>query len=413
MPEPPASSGYPPSPDGRAALDRLRSFLSETALPLCAELEARRPDAAFALESDGRLAHDLVALKRRMHEASAAAGLYCPHLPERDGGLGLSLRDCFYLQEEVFRHGLRGQQWSLAWTDGPSPLASSWSAEARERYLPDFVAGRTNACFALTEPETGSDFSALVTTARRDGEAYVLAGRKHLITGAPFAELAQVFARLEGAPRGSLTAFLVPLDAPGVERGLVQQTIMADGQTGEIVFHEVRVPPWALLGAEHGGLALAFRWINWARTRRGGMCSGLARYCLERSVAYARRRRAFGRPIAELGAVAQMLADMHMELEAMRALSLELLVRLDSGRLFDGEVTAGERRDVSVLKTWCDEALFGIADLAIQVHGGRGLLTETGLEKIFRVARNLRIPAGTTEVQRAVIARALEEDAPP
>ena len=91
---------------------------------------------------------------------------------------------------------------------------------------------------------------------------------------------------------------------------------------------------------------------------------------------------------------------------------LELLSRLDGGRLFDGEVTVGERRDVSVLKTWCDEALFRIADPAIQVHGGRGLLTATGLERIFRVARNLRIPAGTTEVQRAVIADALEQVGP-
>jgi len=247
-------------------------------------------------------------------------------------------------------------------------------------------------------------------TARKDGDAYVLAGRKHLITGAPFAELAQVFAVLDGAPRGRLTGFLVALDAPGVSRGPVQQTIMADGQTGELVFDEVRVPRWALLGAEHEGLSLAFRWINWARTRRGGMCCGLGRHCLERSIAYANERKAFGRPIAELGAVAQMIADMHMQLEAMRALSLELLSRLDGGRLFDWPVTAAERRDVSVLKTWCDEALFRIADLAIQVHGGRGLLTATGLEKIFRVARNLRIPAGTTEVQRAVIAEALAED---
>jgi len=398
------------SPQGQAALERLRTFLSETALPLCAEHEAGCPDSAFALEPDGRLVAELVRRKRRMQGASAEKGLYFAHLPEDDGGLGLSLRDCFYLQEETFRHGLRGQQWSLAWTDGPSRLVSAWSPEARERYLSDFLAGRLNACFALTEPEVGSDFPALRMTARKDGDAYVLAGRKHLITGAPFAELAQVFAVLDGAPRGRLTGFLVALDAPGVIRGPVQQTIMADGQTGELVFDEVRVPRWALLGAEHEGLPLAFRWINWARTRRGGMCCGLGRHCLERSLAYANERQAFGRPIAELGAVAQMLADMHMQLEAMRALSLELLSRLEESRLFDGPVTAAQRRDVSVLKTWCDEALFRIADLAIQVHGGRGLLTATGLEKIFRVARNLRIPAGTTEVQRTVIAEALAED---
>ena len=104
-----------------------------------------------------------------------------------------------------------------------------------------------------------------------------------------------------------------------------------------------------------------------------------------------------------------MLSDMAMDWEVMRALSLELLARLDWAEIFTGPVTAASRRDISVLKTWCDEALFRVADRSIQVHGGRGLLADTGLEKIFRVARNLRIPAGTTEVQRATIAAALGE----
>ena len=406
------SRGYPPSEQGARVLDRVRAFIAERALPMVAEVEGELGTTAFRLEDDGRLAAPVIDLKRRMQRASAEAGLYCPHLPAPDG-LGLGLVDTFYVQEEVYRHGLRGVQWMLAWTDGPSHLVRHWSPGAREAVLPDFLAGRTSVAFALTEPAAGSDALALETTARPDGDGWVLEGVKHLITGAPFVEYAQVMARVEGAGRREVTAFLVAMDAPGVVRGPVQQTIMADGQTGVIEFHDVRLPREALIGAEGGGLDLVFLWINWARSRRGGMCSGLAWHCLERAVSYSAERRAFGRPISDFGAVAERLSDVYMDQRAMRALSLEILARLDDAGLLDGgPVGAAERRDLSTLKTWCDEALMRVADRAIQVHGGRGLLAATGLELIYRVARNLRIPAGTTEIQRAMIAESLTaEDA--
>jgi acyl-CoA dehydrogenase len=382
-------------------------------LPMVEEVEAELGDTAFALEPDGRLAAPLIGLKRRMQQASARAGLYCAHLPPPDG-LGLGLVDSFYLQEEVFRHGLRGVQWMLAWTEGPSHLVRHWSAEARERDLPGFLAGRTNVAFALSEPGAGTDVLALESSARRDGEGWVLNGVKHLITGAPFVEAAQVVARVEGAGRRELTAFLVPMDAPGAARGPVQQTIMADGQTGVLEFRDVPLPAGALIGREGAGMDLAFLWINWARSRRGGMCSGLARHCLDAAVAYSGRRRVFGKPIGELGAVAERLSDIYMDWRAMRALALEILARLDEADLLgDGRAAADERRDLSTLKTWCDEALSRVADRAIQVHGGRGLLSATGIERIYRVARNLRIPAGTTEIQRAMIAESLTGEGAP
>jgi acyl-CoA dehydrogenase len=404
---PPFSEGYPPSSAGRRALDDVRAFIADEALPMVKEVEAELGDTAFALEADGRLAAPMIGLKRRMQEASARAGLYCPHLPAPDG-LGLSLVDTFYVQEEVYRHGLRGVQWMLAWTDGPSPLVGHWSAEARERHLPDFLAGRTSVAFALTEPGAGSDALALETSARRDGDEWVLNGVKHLITGAPFVEQAQVVARVEGAARRELTAFLIPMDARGTVRGPVQQTIMSDGQTGVLEFRDVRVGRSAVIGEEGAGLTMVFLWINWARSRRGGMCSGLAWHCLDRSLRYSSERRAFGRPIADFGAVAERLSDSYMDWRAMRALSLEILARLDAAEVLrGGRVGAAERTDISTLKTWCDEALLRVADRAIQVHGGRGLLAQTGLERIYRVARNLRIPAGATEVQRAMIAESL------
>ena len=401
-----ARAGRPSAP-GEEALARMRAFMSDVALPRAGELELEHPDTAFALEPDGRLAEPLYALKLEMQQLSAEAGLYCPHLPRPDG-LGLSLLDCMHLQEEVFRHGIHGQQWALAWTEGPSPLVRHWSDAARERVLPGFLAGRTSVCFALTEEGAGSDFPALATVARPDGNGWRLSGAKHLITGAPQAGYAQVFARLEDAPRGELSCFLVALDAEGVERGPVQQTIMADGQTGALSFDEVSVGPEDLVGEIGQARALAFEWINWARTRRGGMASGLARYCVERSVEHANTREAYGRPIAELGSVAALLADMVIDAEATRALSLELLGRLDErGTLLTPSVSAEDRRDVSILKSFCDDALYRVADSAVQVHGGLGVVTTTGLEKIFRVARNLKIPAGTAEVQRAIIARSL------
>ena len=151
--EPPP--GYRPSAVGEAALERVRAFLVDEALPMVEEVEAEVGDTAFVLEADGRLGEAMIGLKRRMQQASARAGLYCPHLPSPDG-LGLGLVDTFYVQEEVYRHGLRGTQWMLAWTDGPSPLVRHWTGAAREAVLPDFLAGRTNVAFALTEPGAGS-----------------------------------------------------------------------------------------------------------------------------------------------------------------------------------------------------------------------------------------------------------------
>jgi len=266
---------------------------------------------------------------------------------------------------------------------------------------------------AVTEPAAGSDFLALDTTAKLDGDGWLLNGHKYLITGAPLAELVRVFARIEGAEREQLTLFLLPMDTPGVKRGPAQPTIMADGNTGEIRFNDVRVERSALIGAEHEALDLSLLSINWIRTRRGGMCSGLARHCLDAALAFANERRAYGRPIIELGAVGAMISDMYMDWLAMRALSLELLTRLDTSGIFDMRVTAADTVDLAVLKTWNDEALYRIADRAIQVMGGRGVLTTNALEKIFRVARNLRIPAGTSEAQRATISQLLEANETP
>ena len=408
-PEP--SHGFPPTQKGRETLERMRRLLDDVVLPMVAEHEREHGSAAPPLESDGRLSDSRVELKRAVQQESAKAGLYLPQLPTEFGGLGLGLVDLFYIQEEAFLHGLDGAEWALSWTEGPNHLIPFWSKESQAAYLDDYLGGRINACNAITEESGGSDFLTMTTTARRDGDDWILNGRKFFVTGGPIVELGQIFARVEGGSHEELSAFLVPLDAPGVERGRVLQTMMLDGFTGEVAFNDVRLPASALIGQEGDGLLFAAMLYNWIRSRRGGLCSGLAQHCAQRALAYARERETFGQPIIEHGPVASMLTDNHMDLLAMRAVSLELLDRFErAGGLLDGEVSVRDRRDIAVLKTFNEEALYRISDRAIQVHGGRGLLTETKLEKIFRVARNLRIPGGTTELQRSAIADTFSAD---
>ena len=295
--------------------------------------------------------------------------------------------------------------------EGPNHLIPFWSEESKAAYLDDYLGGRVNVCNAVSEELGGSDFLAMTSVARRDGGDWILSGRKFFVTGGPIVELAFVFARVEGAGHEEISAFLEPLDAPGVERVRVPQTLMVDGFTGELAFNHVRLPGSALIGAEGDGVLFAAMLYNWIRSCRGGLCSGLAQHCAQRALAYARERETFGKPIIEYGPVAGMLTDTYIDLLAMRAVSLELLDRFGrSGGLLDGEVSIRGRRDIAVLKMFNEEALYRIADRAIQIHGGRGLLTETKLEKIFRVARNLRIPGGTTEIQSSAIAETFTAD---
>ena len=406
------SSGYPPSQRGAEALARARVFLRDTALPLCAAYAAEHGDTTFALEPDGRPSPFVLDFKRRMQMASAEAGLYALNMPVADGGGGLGPLDLFYVHEEVFRHGLLGQQWLLAWTEGPTPLLSFCSAEARRRWLPDLLAGRINSASAITERGGGSDVTSPVTRAVRDGDGWVLSGHKYLITGAPVVELVLVRVPVEGGTPGSLTCFVLPIDHPGVTSGPVVQTLLGDGFTGQLAFDGARLGPEHLIGQEHGGVELLRFGRNWIRLRRAGMCSGLARHCLDRSLAYAQERHSFGRPIAEYGDVGAMLVDSYQDWMALRSLSIELLARFQREDVYDAPIGNATRRDLAMLKTFNEDALYRVADRAVQVHGGRGLLTENGLERIFRVARNLRIPAGTTEIQRDLIARSLASGDP-
>ncbi len=388
---------WPPVEEARPLVDEARALMDG---PVKAAIAAREA----ASESSGvEAAPERGELKREMHRLGAEVGLYAPHVSEPLGGRGASLRASMYLQEEVFLRGFGGQQWILGWTDGPSPMVEAATQRAVEEFVKPLMRAEITTAFALTEPEAGSDATNIQTLARRSGGDWVIAGHKHLITNAPFAEVVQVVARTED---GKFGVFLVPADTKGFVRGPVQETILNDGQTGELRFEDCRVPTGMTLGEPSAGFGTPMRWINWTRARRAGMCVGLARHCLHRALTYARQRRAFGEPIGSYEQVAVPISEAYRRTYAARAACDRLLAEIDASDPWE-RPDATTQANFSAVKLIAEECLLEASDVALQVFGGRGLLRSTGIELIFRVARNLRIPAGTTEMQNRTIARSL------
>jgi acyl-CoA dehydrogenase len=352
---------------------------------------------------DGSLAEHVREFKRSMHRLGADAGLYAPNISKRLGGRGTSLRASMYLQEEVFLRGFRGQQWILAWTDGPNPMIEEATDRAVDEFVEPLMSAEITTAFAQTEPEAGSDAMSLQTTARHANGDWIVTGHKHLITNAPFAEVVQVVARTED---GGFGVFLIPEDTPGFSRGPIQQTMLDDGQTGSLTFEECRVPRGMVLGEPRKEFSMPMRWINSTKARRAGMCVGLSRYCLDRALEYAKEREAFGSPIGSFEQVALQISEAYRKMWATRAGCDRLLEELDASDPYK-RPDAAARANFAAIKLVTEECLLEASDAAIQVFGGLGLLKSTGLEHIFRVARNLRIPGGTTEIQRREIARSL------
>lgn len=413
------TGSHPPLHPGSRVVDyttRFAAFLDAEVGPLEAELDGHRVGTAWAphLDPAGRMHPQVWEARREVQRRSARAGLYAPHLSAAVGGDGFSRVEMAHVEEFVYhRSGLGLGLAALAWTEGPSPATEHVSAGARERWLDPLAAGEVTAAFCNTEPSVGTDMLAMSTHARRDGADWILNGHKAWITNSHFADvLAVVAVTAPGAGTRSLSMFLVDAAAPGVVRGRDIPTMLGDGLTGELEFHDVRVPADDVVREVGDGFALAMAWINWRRLCRGGMCGGWGAWLRDRAVHRARTRTSGGRPIAELQAVQHLLADIDADVYSARATSLVAQAELDELGPYRIPLHPDAPRLISLVKVVNDEAFFRVADRALQVHGGVGLLQGSPEEKLFRVARNLKIPAGTVEIQRNAIARGLLRRAP-
>lgn len=388
------------SPDEQKVIRDLDAFMQAEVAPL---QERHRPlldHEGHGILPDGRLHPDLVRDSRELPRRSAKEGFYAMHLPPDVGGLGMSFAGLLQAHKTVFRHGLGFPLAVLATIEGPGRMLLALDEDQRRRWLDPIVRGEKTTCFALTEPGAGSDVRAIRTTARQEGDEFVLDGTKVFITNGPYADFAQVFARTgnEGG-LGDITAFIVERGTPGFVVGDVMETIANNGLPCELRFEGCRVPKENVVGGVGEGFFHALQNINDTRIQLGGMCIGLAQYCLDKATAYATERTAFGKPIGKFQGVSFPLAEALTELRAAEALATWAAWRIDVGE--------DAIQETSMTKLYCTEMLWNVADAALQVHGAVGTLRATGVERVLRWARLMRIWEGSSEIQRQTIAKTM------
>jgi len=278
--------------------------------------------------------------------------------------------------------------------------------EQRRKYLPDLCSGRKVGALGLTEPGAGSDaLGSMRTTARRDGDHYVLNGSKIYITNGPVADVLLVYAKTD-KERGAhgISAFIVEKDYPGFT---VAQKLTKMGYrgspTGELLFEDCRVPAANLVGTENQGVAIVMSGLDLERAMISPLCLGVAERALELSVEYAMTRRQFGKPIGSFQMVQSMLADMYVLVETMRTFSYRTLA--EAAPL---EIGGGGRGDIHKLTAasvmYAAQACHEVLDKAVQVHGGAGYIWESEINRLYRSIKLLEIGAGTTEVRKMIIA---------
>ncbi|MCW5852567.1 MAG: acyl-CoA dehydrogenase [Anaerolineae bacterium] len=273
--------------------------------------------------------------------------------------------------------------------------------EQKREFLTPLASGRAIGAYSLTEPQSGSDAGNMKTTAVRDGDEYVINGRKSWVTSGPVADFILLFCATDPSKgsRGT-SCFLIDTTRPGFSRGKTEPKLgIRASATCELMFDNYRAPAWTLLGKEGDGFKIALTILDGGRIGIAAQALGIAEAAYEASVAYAKERRAFGQAIAEFQAVQFMLADMATRIEAARLLILNAAIKKDRHEKFT--------KEASMAKVYASETAMWVTTKAIQVHGGIGYSKELPLERYFRDAKITEIYEGTSEIQRLVIARNL------
>jgi acyl-CoA dehydrogenase len=351
------------------------------------------------VEASGVLREELW---RPLKAKAIGAGLYAANMPTEVGGAGLD-GVSWVLYEKELGHTSYALQYTCV--ARPSNILLACEGAQRERYLLPAVRGERVECLAMTEPQAGSDLRGMKTTAVQRGGDFIINGTKHFISHADHADFIILFAASgeETAARGKrklITAFLIDKGTPGLEVHPGYQNVSHRGYTNSILqFSDCRVPAAAVLGEVHRGFEVANTWLGATRLMVAANCLGRAERALECARQWAVDRTQFGQQIGKFQGVSFKLADMAVELRAAELLTLEAAWKLERGTATD--------MDMAIAKLKASEMLAMVADEALQIHGGMGLMSDLPLERIWRDARIERIWDGTSEVQRHIISRAL------
>lgn len=323
-------------------------------------------------------------------------GFWAFDLPQEYGGGGIGKLGMCLVFEELARCMVPAFRAPTVFTPYLGPVLFECNPRQKEKYLGPVIRGEKRTCFALTEPNGGSDPSQMLTKAVRDGEHYRINGSKIFITGADKADFVQLFCRTIDAGRDmGISCFLIDRGTKGMRLGQSFE-LMTPDRPWEIIFEDVRVPATQVVGKIGEGWSLAREFLDVGRLIHGPKAIGRAERALALAVAHANGRSTFGQPLAKRQAIQWMIADSAVELHAARLMTYRAAWRADHGRDF--------HVDAAAVKLYADDMLLRVVDRAIQIHGGIGLSREMPLELMFRDARSRTITEGSSEMQRIIIA---------
>lgn len=379
----------------RDFIARLGDFIETELHPLARE---------HGIDHENSPSRDLL---QQVWQRSHALGFYGMTLPEPMGGAGFSVLDHALVKEFIYASGTPFAPHILGELTGPPRLGAlvrQATPDQMQRFILPVARAEKSVCFAITEPEAGSDAGALQTSAVLDGDHFILNGTKRFISGSPFCDFAVIIASTSDDPAvRETTAFFVERDRAGfaIEGGY--KTMAGQSHTANIILKNCRIPASNQIGELGKGLGLALGRITVNRLLHCPAMLGLAQLALQDSLMHARKRKQFGQSIGAFQSIQHMLADMATELSAARALMLSVARSLDLG--------VDARAQASMAKLFCSETAFRVADRAVQIHGGEGIVQGSRVEFLFRMLRMYRVLTGTSEIQRNTIAKELLQPA--
>jgi len=347
-------------------------------------------------------AHELPLEVLRQAGELGLGGIYAS---EQRGGSGLSRADAALIFEELARGDVTTAAWISIHNMAVWMIDAFGTPEVADAWVPRLATLEEIAAYCITEPDAGSDAAALTTTAIRDGADYVLTGVKQFISGAGVASAYVVMARTGGQGAQGITAFLVPADSAGLSFGPLERKVGWRAQpTRQVILDGVRVPARNVLGAEGGGFTIAMRGLNGGRINVAACSLGGAQWAFEKATAYVQERHAFGKPLAQLQTVVFSLADMQARLSASRWMLHGAATALDAGQV-------DAPAQCAMAKRFTTDAAFEVANAALQLHGGYGLLADYGIERVIRDLRVHQVVEGANEIMQLIVGRHVLESA--
>lgn len=377
--------------DLRIIQDTIRRFVEQDLEPISQKVE-----------EEDRIPDEIVAKMREL-------GLFGLSIPQEYGGLGLStLGECIVYEELSKSNACFRSRIGTNNGIGSMGILFDGTEEQKRKYLPRIASGEWTACFALSEPEAGSDASNIKTFAERSGNHFIINGLKHFITNGDIADVATVIVLTDKKKkqRGGITAFVVEKGTKGFYVGSIERKMGLRGShTAELIFDNCKVPVENVIGGEPmigQGFKTAMKVLDKGRLTIGAACLGAAQRLLDMCIRYSKERIQFGQPIGNFQLVQAMLSDMAVDIYAARQMLYHAAWLRDQGKMVI--------KEASMVKLFCSEMVGRVADKAVQIFGGMGYMKDFPIERFYRDVRLYRIFEGTSEIQRLVIARELLKD---